>query len=91
MEAYSLPSQHAENSAEKLVHEFIARFGTPFEIHSDQGQNFESDLFKEVLKLLEIKKTWTTAYRASLNRLIERFIGTLGRVIRKFVDQNKNC
>ena len=91
MEAYSLPSQHAENVAEKLVHEFIARFGTPFEIHSDQGRNFESNLFKEVLKLLEIKKTRTTAYRPSSNGLIERFNCTLGRMIRKFVDHNKNC
>ena len=48
MEAYSLPSQHAEVVAEKLVHEFISRFGTPLEIHSDQGRNFESSLFKEV-------------------------------------------
>ena len=90
MEAYSLPSQHTENIAQKLVHEFISRFGTPFEIHSDQGRNFESKLFKEVLKLLEIKKTRTTAYRPSSNGLIERFNGTLGRMIRKFVDRNKN-
>ena len=52
MEAYSLPSQHAEIVAQKLVHEFISRFGTPLEIHSDQGRNFESQLFKEVLRLL---------------------------------------
>ena len=48
MEAYSLPNQHAEVVAEKLVHEFISRFGTPLEIHSDQGRNFESS--KEVAK-----------------------------------------
>lgn len=90
MEAYSLPSQHAEVIAEKLVHEFIARFGTPLEIHSDQGRNFESALFKEVLKLLQIKKTRTTAYRPKSNGLIERFNSTLGRMIKKFVDHNKS-
>lgn len=89
MEAYSLPSQHAENVAEKLVHEFIARFGTPLEIHSDQGRNFESQLFKEVLVLLEVKKTRTTAYRPSSNGLIERFNRTLGNMIKKFVDHNR--
>ena len=89
MEAYSLPSQHAEVVAEKLVHEFISRLGTPLEIHSDQGRNFESSLFKEVLKLLEIKKTRTTAYRPISNGLIERFNETLGRMIKKFVDKNK--
>ena len=90
MEAYSLPTQHAEVVAQKLVHEFISRFGTPLEIHSDQGRNFESVLFKEVLKLLQIKKTRTTAYRPKSNGLIERFNATLGRMIKKFVDHNKN-
>ena len=88
MEAYSLPSQHTERIADKLVHEFIARFGTPFEIHSDQGRNFESFLFKEVLKLLEVKKTRTTAYRPKSNGLIERFNKTLGQMIEKFADKN---
>ena len=46
MEAYSLPSQHAEVVAEKLVHQFISKFGRPLEIHSDQGRNFESSLKK---------------------------------------------
>ena len=82
MEAYSLPSQHAENIAEKLVHEFISKYGTPYEIHTDQGCNFESQLFQEVLKLLEVKKTRPTAYRPSSNGLIERFNGTLGRMIK---------
>ena len=40
MEAYGLPSQHADVVAQKLVHEFILRSGTPLEIHSDQGRNF---------------------------------------------------
>ena len=47
-------------------------------------------LFKEVLKLLQIKKTRTTAYRPNSNGLIERFNATLGRMIKKFVDHNKN-
>jgi hypothetical protein len=31
MEAYPLPNQMAEKVAEKLVNEFIARFGVPLE------------------------------------------------------------
>ena len=89
MEAYPLPSQQAEPVAQKVVIEFFSRFGTSLEMHSDQGRNFESQLFKEVLKLLQIKKTRTTAYRPSSNGLIERFNGTLGRMIKKFVSQHK--
>ena len=66
MEAYSLPSQQTENIAQRLVHEFISRFGTPFEMHSDQGRNFESQLFKEVLKLLEKKKDSNNSLQTQL-------------------------
>ena len=51
MEAYPLPSQEAEPVAQKVVMEFFSRLGTSLEVHSDQGRNFESQLFKEVLKL----------------------------------------
>ena len=52
-------------------------------MHSNQGQNFESHLFKEVLKLLQVKKTRTAAYRLSSNGLNEHFNGTLGRMVKE--------
>ena len=88
MEAYSLPNQKAEEVASKLVFEFCCRYGLAYEIHSDQGSNFQSEVFQEVCRLLNIKKTRTTSYRASSNGLIERFNGTLGRMLKKFVDNN---
>ena len=36
-------------------------FGTPFEIHTDQGRAFESSLFKEMCNTLKIHKTRTTS------------------------------
>lgn len=89
MEAYPLPNQMAEKVAEKLVNEFISRFGVPLEIHTDQGSNFESDLFKEVCSLLEVKKTRSTPYRPSSNGLIEKFNQTLENMIKGFVNKNK--
>ena len=38
-------------------HEFFSRFSTPFDLHSDQGCNYVSQLFKEVCELLEVNKT----------------------------------
>lgn len=38
-------NQHVDKVAEKLVHEFISRFGTPLELHSAQGTHFESNLY----------------------------------------------
>jgi hypothetical protein len=37
MEAYHIPQQNAEMIADKLVNEFISRFGVPLEVHTDQG------------------------------------------------------
>lgn len=59
MEAYPLPNQQAEVVAEKLVHEFISRFGTPLELHADRGKNCGSELFAEICKLFDRRKTRT--------------------------------
>ncbi len=48
VEAYPIPNFTAETVASKIVYEFIARFGSPLELHSDQGQNYESVLFQQV-------------------------------------------
>ena len=45
MEAYPLPDQEATTVAEALVQGMFSRFGTPSELHSDPGRNFESQVF----------------------------------------------
>jgi hypothetical protein len=45
--------------AQLLVEEVIVRFGTPYVIHTDQGVQFENNLF-QVCRLLQIQKTRTT-------------------------------
>ena len=59
-EAYLLPNQEATTVANVLIGEFFSRMGIPLEIHSNQGRNFESNVFQEICKLLHIKKTRTT-------------------------------
>ena len=89
VEAYPIPDQQAATVAEKLVKEFISRFGAPLEIHTDQGRNFQSDLFREICHLLEVKQTRTTPYHPSSNGLIERFNRTLAQMIRSFIADNQ--
>ena len=57
-ESYAIPNQEAATVAEKLVSEFVCRFGVPHELHNDQGTNFESKVMTEVCKLLDIVKNW---------------------------------
>lgn len=89
VEAYAIKDQSAETVARVLVHEFFSRFGVPLELHSDQGSNYGSDLFKEVCKLLEIHKTRTTPYHPSGNGLVERFNQTLLNMVSAYVSDNQ--
>ena len=73
IEAYPIPNQEAKTVADKLTMDFISRYGAPMEIHTDQGRNFESQLLKDVCRLLGIHKTRTTAFRPQSDGFIERF------------------
>ena len=88
VEPFALPDQKAETVAHPLVHDFVCRFGTPLELHSDQGRNFESDLFQEVCRLFQIAKTRTTPYHPSSNGLVERFNRTLASLIRSYLEEH---
>ena len=46
VEAYPLPDQGAETTARTLVFEFMAHYGTPLTVHTNQDCNFQSDLFR---------------------------------------------
>ena len=81
VEAYAIPNFRAETVANKLVYEFISRFGVPLDIDSDQGRNFESKLFTELCALLEVNKTRTSPYHPAGNGMVERFNRTLVNMI----------
>ena len=89
VEAYPMPNQEATTVAELLVREFVCRFGVPLLIHSDQGRNFESQLFSEMCRLLGIKKTRTTPYHPQSDGMVERFNRTLEAQLSKFADHNQ--
>ena len=56
-EVMPVPNQEAETIAEVLVDHVFSRFGVPMELHSDQGRNFESEVFRETMKIMGINKT----------------------------------
>ena len=81
-EAIPIAEQSAETVAKAAVHEFFARMGAPFILFSDQGSNFESELFAEMCRLLEIAKKRTSGYRPNSNGQAERYIQTIVQMIR---------
>lgn len=62
-EAYTLPDQEAETVVDALVEGMFSCFGVPETIHSDQGRNFESQVFATMCERLGAQKTCTTPLR----------------------------
>ncbi|CAK1596609.1 unnamed protein product [Parnassius mnemosyne] len=51
-EVFAIPNQEASTVADKLVYEVFCRFEISLEIHSDQGRNFESQIFQQTCRLM---------------------------------------
>ena len=55
-EVYAIPNQEANTITNVFVNNWVCRYGVPIELHSDQGRNFESAVFKEMCEVCGIKK-----------------------------------
>lgn len=89
VEAFPLKSIRAKAIAEVFVREVVARHGVPLEVHTDQGRNFESKLFAELMNLLGIKKTRTTALHPQSDGQVERQHQTIINYLAKYISENQ--
>ena len=88
-EAIPLPHQTAATTTDALLERWICRFGFPYSIHRDRGTNFESQLFANLPKKLEIDKTRTTAFHPLSISVIERMNRTLRKMLAKCIDEDQ--
>ena len=88
-EAFAIPSQDAKTVAAQLVENVVCRFGVPQELHSDQGSNFESEVFQEICQIMRIVKTRSTPMHPQSDGLVERFNRTLEQYLSKVVAKNQ--
>ncbi len=82
LEAVPLKSMAAEDCVDVLISEWVARFGMPTIITSDQGRQFTSSLWAGLTKLLGVKHVQTTAYHPQSNGMVERAHGQLKAALR---------
>jgi len=72
-EIIPLPDITAETIAKNIFSGWIARFRTPAQITTDQGRQFEADLFRSLTKFTGTKDIRTAAYHPEANGMVERF------------------
>lgn len=88
-QAYAIPVHDAQTIADRLVRQFICKFGIPEKILTDQGQDFMSKLLKDVSKLLKIKQLHTTAYHPQSNGSLERSHSTIIEYLKHYVNEGQ--
>ncbi|XP_033739072.1 uncharacterized protein LOC117326432 [Pecten maximus] len=84
--AQAIPTrnQTAKTTTEARFNHFIVHYGIP-----DQGANFESDLMKELCKVLGVSRSRTTHYHPMGNGTTERFNRTLLNMLRTLEEGEK--
>lgn len=90
VEVHPLSDQSALQVAKTIVDQVFSRFGSPLQIHSDQGKNFDGNIFKALCHLYKITKTRTTPYRPSSNGQVERYNRLLLQMIRCYIEGKQN-
>ncbi len=85
-EVVPIPDMCAETVAEAFLETWISRFGCPSVITTDQGRQFESELFHQLRQYCAIKRTRSSPYHPQCNGKIENFHRTLKAALNAYFD-----
>ena len=90
IEAFPLKRTVAPCVAQCLLNGWVARFGCPYTVLSDQGSEFESKLFKSLTSILQVKKLRTTPYHPRTDGMVERSNRTIIDILSKYCERTEN-
>ena len=90
VEIQPLAEISAETTTRVAIDNFFSTFGYPLQFHTDQGKNFNGNLFQQMCSLLRITKTRTTPYRPCSNGQVERYNCLLLQLIRCYISTRQN-
>lgn len=85
--AIALPGQDADTTIDAVITDWIARYGVPETVHTDQGPNFVSARFSAFVHDFGMRHTRSSALHAQGNGQVERFNRTLKGLLRKHVSE----
>jgi cleavage and polyadenylation specificity factor subunit 1 len=87
LEVIPIPDITADTVARALLTGWISRFGCLQTIITDQGRQFESQLFQSLARICGIELSGTTAHHPAADGLVEGFHRTLKAAIMCHADQ----
>ncbi|KMQ86125.1 copii coat assembly protein sec16-like protein [Lasius niger] len=87
-EAIPLTEISAETVSTAFYSHWVARYGAPQTITTDQGPQFEATLFKALTNLLECERIRTSTYLPASNDIFERWHRTLKSAIMCHAKEN---
>lgn len=87
-EAYTRVDQEARTIADFLI-DFICHYGLQLQIHSDQGRQFQTNLFREMCKILGIDRTRTFPYHPQSDGLVKRINRTIIDMLSKSISKSQ--
>ncbi|GFV22585.1 hypothetical protein TNCV_2077771 [Trichonephila clavipes] len=77
MEAVTIPEITAEIAGRAFYEKWICRFAVPAKLVTDQGRQFEAELFRSIAAICGAKVAHTTSYHPQCNGKVERLHRTL--------------
>jgi len=84
----TINGHYGKHSSNSHFYQLDGRFGIPLRITTDQGRQFEAELFKRLMQLTGSTHLRTTAYHPSANGLVERFHRQLKTAIKCHQTEN---
>jgi Integrase zinc binding domain/Integrase core domain len=90
MRVVAVPNITTETLAQAFVLDWVAVYGIPLLLLTDNGTQFISNFFQAVCRLLGVKQLFATAYHPSTNGQVERFNQTVLKSVTPFVSEHQD-
>ena len=82
-----LSSEKAEYVVNKLMSHFVAAFGLPWALHSDNGRNVDGAFIRHLARMLGVLKTSTPPHTPNANPT-ETMCGAVSMLLRKALNES---
>ncbi|XP_061436491.1 LOW QUALITY PROTEIN: uncharacterized protein LOC133361583 [Lethenteron reissneri] len=87
--AVAIPDKTALMVARAFVEHYVLKHGIPERVLTDQGSEFEAELFQALCREFGIQKDRTTAYHPQANGMVERMNQTLAGKLKRMAAANQ--